>query len=100
VERGGDVRAYHVPTVNGVNLAAIVDKQVARGSLIYSDENHTTRHAASAFRNARVNHKDGEYVRGPVYTNHRGLLRDPETRRCRNLSLGFGSPFAAVLERI
>lgn len=69
VERGGAVRAYHVPTVTGANLAAIVDKNVARGSLIYSDENHTTRHAASAFRSERVNHKDGEYVRGDVYTN-------------------------------
>lgn len=69
VERGGAVRAYHVPTVSGANLAAIVDKHVAQGSLIYSDENHTTRHAASAFRSERVNHKDGEYVRGDVYTN-------------------------------
>ena len=69
VERGGAVRAYHVPAVNGANLAGIVHKHVARGTLIYSDENHTTRHAASAFRNARVNHKDGEYVRGDVHTN-------------------------------
>jgi transposase-like protein len=69
VERGGAVRAFHVPTVSGANLAAIVDKNVARGSLIYSDENHTTRHAAIGFPTERVNHKDGEYVRGEVYTN-------------------------------
>lgn len=69
VERGGAVRAYHVPTVSGANLAAIVDKHIAQGSLIYSDENHTTRFAASAYRSERVNHKDGEYVRGLVHTN-------------------------------
>jgi len=69
VERGGAVRAFHVPAVTGANLAAVVDKNIKRGSLIYSDENHTTRHAASAFRSERVNHKDGEYVRGVVHTN-------------------------------
>lgn len=69
VERGGAVRAFHVPAVTGANLAAVVDKNIKRGSLIYFDENHTTRHAASAFRSERVNHKDGEYVRGVVHTN-------------------------------
>ena len=69
VKRGGEVRAFHVPTVNGANLAAIVDKNVKRGTVVYSDDNHTTRFAARPFVSASVNHHDGEYVRGDVHTN-------------------------------
>jgi transposase-like protein len=69
VERGGAVRAFHVPTVSGANLAAIVQKNVARGAMIYSDENYTTRHAARGYSADSVNHLDGEYVRGPIHTN-------------------------------
>lgn len=69
VERGGRVRAFHVPHVTGENLAAVVQKHVARGAMIYSDENYTTRHAARGYSADSVNHLDGEYVRGPVHTN-------------------------------
>ena len=69
VKRGGEVRAFHVPAVSGPNLAAIIDKNVKRGTVIYSDENHTTRFAARTFESASVNHHDGEYVRGDVHTN-------------------------------
>jgi transposase-like protein len=69
VERGGAVRAYHVPTVNGANLAAIVHKNVDHRAMIYSDENFTTRFAARGYSADSVNHRDGEYVRGPIHTN-------------------------------
>ena len=69
VERGGKVRAYHVPSVTGQNLAEIVQKNVARGSTIYSDANNTTQFAAFAYRRDKVDHHRGEYVRGDVHTN-------------------------------
>lgn len=70
VERGGKARAFHVPNVTGDNLSSLVDRNAAKGSTIYSDENHTTRFAARAFRADAVKHKDGEYVRGDVHTNN------------------------------
>jgi transposase-like protein len=69
VQRGGEVRAFHVPAVTGANLAAIIDRNVKRETIVYSDDNHTTRFAARPFQNASVNHQDGEYVRGDVHTN-------------------------------
>jgi transposase-like protein len=69
VERNGRVRAFHVPNVSGANLREIVRNNVAKGTTIYSDENHTTRHAAQGYKNDSVNHKDGEYVRDEVFTN-------------------------------
>jgi transposase-like protein len=69
VERDGSVRAFHVPNVNGANLAAIVNEHVAKGTTIYSDDNHTTKYSAHGFSREAVKHQDGEYVRGPVHTN-------------------------------
>lgn len=69
VERRGRVRAFHVPNVTGANLKEVVEKHVAPDATIFSDENHTTRHAASGFQSDSVNHRDEEYVRGIVHTN-------------------------------
>jgi hypothetical protein len=69
VERDGSVRAFHVPNVNGANLAAIVNEHIAKGTMIYSDDNHTTKYSAHGFSREAVKHQDGEYVRGSVHTN-------------------------------
>ncbi|HUK59812.1 MAG TPA: IS1595 family transposase [Stellaceae bacterium] len=69
VERGGKARAVHVPWVTGENLTKALEMNAKAGTTIYSDENHTTRFAARGFKSDSVNHKDGEYVRGDVYTN-------------------------------
>ena len=69
VERDGSARAFHVPNVSGANLREIVRKNVAKGTTVYSDDNHTTRYSAQGFKNDSVNHRDGEYVRGDVHSN-------------------------------
>ena len=69
VERSGKVRSFHVPEVNGKNLAEILQKNVQPGTVIYSDEGHTTRYAARGYKRGRVNHRTHEYVRGDVHTN-------------------------------
>ena len=69
VERNGRVRAFHVPNVNGANLAQVVDRHVAPESTVYSDDDNTTRFAAKRFKSAAVAHRYGEYVRGDVHTN-------------------------------
>ena len=69
VERGGKARAFHVPDVNGANLTEVLERNAARGTKIYSDENHTTRFSARHFENDAVAHKAGEYERDGVHTN-------------------------------
>ncbi len=69
VERNGRARAFHVQEVTGANLREIVRKHVDGQTTIYSDEGHTTRSAAHGYKNDRVNHQDGEYVRGDVHSN-------------------------------
>ena len=69
VERNGQARAFHVPHVNGENLREIVRANVKPETTIYSDEGHTTRSAAHGYKTDRVNHQDGEYVRGDVHSN-------------------------------
>ena len=69
VERGGRVRSFHVPEVTGANLREIVEAQLAGKTVVYSDENHTTRYSAKSFETDAVNHRAGEYVKGDVHTN-------------------------------
>ncbi len=69
VERSGKARAFHMPEVTGANLTEALEKNAARGTKIYSDENHTTRFSARHFENDAVKHKAGEYVRDDVHTN-------------------------------
>ena len=69
VERDGKARAFHVPNVSGANLREIVRNNVAKGTTIYSDDNHTTRYSAQGYKNDSVNHRDAEYVRGDVHSN-------------------------------
>ena len=69
VERDGRVRSFHVPEVTGRNLREIVETQLAGGTVIYTDGDHTTRYSASSFKTDFVNHSAGEYVRGDAHTN-------------------------------
>lgn len=69
VERQGRVRAFHIPQVNGANLAKIMAENVKRGSTVYSDENHATQYSARGYKHDTVNHRAGEYVRDEVSTN-------------------------------
>jgi len=69
VERKGRVRAFHVPSVTGANLAAVVDQHIKPESTVYSDDNNTTMFAAKRFKSDSVRHAHGEYVKGDVHTN-------------------------------
>jgi transposase-like protein len=69
VQRGGVARSFHVAEVNGATLREIVEAQLHDETVIYSDENHTTRFAAKNFESDSVNHRFGEYVRGDVHSN-------------------------------
>jgi transposase-like protein len=69
VERDGRARAFHMPYVNGANLAHVVDQHIAPESTVYSDDDNTTMYAAKRFKSDSVRHAHGEYVKGDVHTN-------------------------------
>lgn len=63
VERGGEMRASHVPNVTARTLRASIAKHVARGSTMNTDDALAYYHMSREFAAHRaVNHSDGEYV--------------------------------------
>jgi transposase-like protein len=70
VERGGKVRSFHVPEVNGKTLRPILVAQVSRKSTLMTDEGGQYYHAGKEFdRHETINHSADEYVRGDAHTN-------------------------------
>jgi hypothetical protein len=70
VERGGSVRAFHVPVANKENVMAIVNENVLKESRLHTDESRLYFGAGQNFANHEtVTHSRKEYVRGDVHTN-------------------------------
>ncbi|HUY68243.1 MAG TPA: IS1595 family transposase [Alphaproteobacteria bacterium] len=70
VERGGDVRSFHVKHANSETVKAILKKNADKDSVFNTDEFHLYDKLGKQFvRHDRVKHSDGEYVRGEAYTN-------------------------------
>jgi transposase-like protein len=70
VERGGNVRSFHVPTVNGASLKAAIAKNVAKDTHIHTDSSVLYKRAATEYlSHETVNHSKKEYARGEVTTN-------------------------------
>ena len=72
VERNGQVRSFHVPTVNAKTLKPIITEQLkdAKNVRLMTDGERTmmvTRQWVASHET--VNHRIGEYVRGDVHTN-------------------------------
>ena len=70
VERGGSVKAEHVPTAGARILLPRLQAGVALGTVVYSDQAqvYKTLHRIGYYHDA-VNHSVGEYGRGVVHTN-------------------------------
>jgi transposase-like protein len=70
VERGGNVRTFHVPVCDQVTVEKIVTENIARKSRLHTDESRLYFNAADLFAtHETVKHSAGEYVRGDVHTN-------------------------------
>jgi transposase-like protein len=70
VERGGKVRSFHVPEVNGETLRPILVAQIDRKSSLMADQGkHYTIVGREFDRHETVNHSLDEYVRGDAHTN-------------------------------
>jgi transposase-like protein len=70
VERGGNVRSFHVPRADKVTVTKIVNENVAREARLFTDESrlYTDAHMLVAEHDT-VHHSSREYVRGEVHTN-------------------------------
>jgi transposase-like protein len=70
VERGGNVRSFHVPYANAETVAEIVSENISRESKLFTDESKLYRKVGyQFFDHETVRHTAKEYARGEVHTN-------------------------------
>jgi hypothetical protein len=70
VERGGQVRSFHVDRADKPTVAGIVRRNVNRETSLHTDESGLYQEVGWDYaRHGRVEHAAGEYVRGDVHTN-------------------------------
>lgn len=70
VERGGNIRTFHVPRADGETVAGIVRKNIAREARLMTDESPLYRKVGVEYAtHETVKHSWKEYVRGDVHTN-------------------------------
>jgi transposase-like protein len=71
VERGGEVRSFHVPDITSKTLRPIMLQQIEQDTRLMTDEGSAYRklQRGDFKKHQRVNHSKGEYVRGVVTTN-------------------------------
>lgn len=70
VERNGNVRSFHIPSVNVTNLKPIISQMNAVKIRLMTDGERPLRALKPMFASHEtVNHEAGEYVRGDVHTN-------------------------------
>jgi len=70
VERGGQIRSFHVESVKGSTLKPILFEQIAQDTHIVSDDFGCYRDLNLYFaEHSIVNHQAHEYARGRIYTN-------------------------------
>jgi transposase-like protein len=70
VERGGNVRSFHVAVADGAAVANIVNENVARESRLHTDESRLYIKVGENFAaHETVVHSAKEYARGDVTTN-------------------------------
>jgi transposase-like protein len=70
VERGGDVRSFHVKQATKVNVAKIVTDNIDQESKLFTDESRLYKDVGQQFlTHETTKHSAGEYVRGEVHSN-------------------------------
>jgi hypothetical protein len=70
VERGGNVRSFHVAVADAANVAAIVNDNIHHQTRLHTDESKLYAKIGAQFAaHETVNHGAREYARGDVTTN-------------------------------
>ena len=65
VERGGKVMTKVIPTIRKHDLLPVVKANVAAGTLVHTDQNHSYRNLPSmGFKHGSVNHNRNQWVNG------------------------------------
>ena len=64
VERGGQVRSFHIAQANKINVAAIVNANIKAETKLYTDQSHLYTEVGKRFADHQTtNHSQDEYVR-------------------------------------
>lgn len=70
VERGGNVRSFHVPQATAPYVSKIVNENISRESKLFTDESRLYITPGKQFaEHSTVLHSHREYARGEVHTN-------------------------------
>ena len=69
LQRDGKVVAQKAPNNTKKTLNKFINNNVAKGSILSTDEHYGYKGLADKFEHLTVNHKQGEYVKGIAYTN-------------------------------
>ncbi|MFM9842536.1 MAG: IS1595 family transposase [Dongiaceae bacterium] len=70
VERGGELRSFHIDRANAKNVRDVMVRQVSPKSAVMTDDASYYRWVGDAFADHQsVNHKAEEWVRGIAHTN-------------------------------
>src|SRR5215469_6450486 len=70
IERGGNVRSHHVPSVSAKTLRPILEAHLDKNSVLMTDGEGQYRILGPMYaQHKTVNHRIGEYVRGDAHTN-------------------------------
>lgn len=70
VERGGEVRTFHIHRANAEEVRNVMVRNVSRKSALHTDESRVYTELGKEFeKHETINHRSGEYVRGKVHTN-------------------------------
>jgi hypothetical protein len=70
VERGGNVRSFHVAVADAENVSKIVNENILRETRLHTDESRLyTKVGAQFLTHETINHSAKEYARGDVTTN-------------------------------
>jgi transposase-like protein len=70
VERGGNVRSFHVAVADGASVAKIVNENILHETRLHTDESRLyTKIGADFATHETINHSAKEYARGDVTTN-------------------------------
>jgi transposase-like protein len=69
VQRGGEIRAGVIDNARAGTLRPIVERNVAKGATVFTDEHQGYNDLRHNYDHQRVNHRKGEYARGGVTTN-------------------------------
>jgi transposase-like protein len=95
VERGGNIRSFHVAVADKVTVNKIVTENIAKEARLFTDESRLYGDAMMHFADHQtVKHSAKEYVRGEVHTNRRVL--DLQARNEGHLSALQREAFASV----